>query len=440
MTRKANGESSIVKGNDGRWHGFVSLGQREHGKADRRHVSAKTRGEVVSKVRELEQKRDAGLAPVAGKPMTVGEWMDHWLTIAKRSVRVKTYVGYECYVRLHIKPALGHVRLDRLQPEHLEAFYAHLADGKGLSPSMQLQQHRVISRALKVALQRGRVARNVATLVQAPTLKRAEVVPFTIEEARKILAAATTHRNAARWSVALAMGLRQGEALGARWVDLDLVAGTWRVTQAIQRQPYRHGCGNAPCGQKPLKCPKRVGGLLMVPPKSDKGRRTIGIPVQLVDALKAHRAAQQAERAAAGSLWQDHGLVFVQQNGAMIDPGRDWEEWKRLLAEAEVRDGRLHDARHTAATLLLEQGVDARIVMEILGHSQITLTQNTYQHVMPQVIADATQRVATVLFAPTATTTAPRPETQEPPPSASPQVGGGADELPHLDLNQKPFD
>ena len=440
MTRKANGESSIVKGDHGRWHGFVSLGFREHGKPDRRHVSAKTRGEVVAKVRELEQKRDAGQAPVAGKPMTVGEWMDHWLTIAKRSVRVKTYVSYESYMRLHIKPALGHLRLDRLQPEHLEAFYAHLADGKGLSPSMQLQQHRVISRALKIALQRGRVARNVATLVQAPTLKRVEVVPFTIEEARRILAAAKTHRNAARWSVALAMGLRQGEALGARWVDLDLEAGTWRVTQGIQRQAYRHGCGGEPCGQKPLRCPKRVGGLLMVPPKSDKGRRNIGIPEQLVDALKAHRATQTAERKAAGSLWQEHGLVFVQATGGMIDPSRDWEEWKRLLVEADVRDGRLHDARHTAATLLLEQGVDARVVMEILGHSQITLTQNTYQHVMPKVIADATQRVATVLFSPTATTTAPNPEQQEPPRPASPQVRGGVNKLPHLDSNQEHSD
>ena len=440
MARKANGESSIHKDESGRWHGYVSLGLREHGKPDRRHVSGKTRGEVVAKVRELEQKQDAGQAPVAGKPMSVGEWMDHWLTIAKRSVRVKTYVSYESYVRLHIKPALGHVRLDRLLPEHLEEFYAHLADGKGLSPSTQLQQHRVISRALKIALQRGRVARNVATLVQAPTLKRTEVVPFTIEEAQRILTAATTHRNAARWSVALAMGLRQGEALGARWVDLDLGAGTWRVTQGIQRQAYRHGCGGEPCGQKPLSCPKRVGGLLMVPPKSDKGRRTIGIPEQLVNALRAHRAAQGAEREAAGSLWQEHGLVFVQATGAMIDPSRDWEEWKRLLAEAEVRDGRLHDARHTAATLLLEQGVDARIVMEILGHSQITLTQNTYQHVMPKVIADATQRVATVLFAPTATTTAPSSKTQESPRPASPQVRGGVDGLPHLDSNQEHSD
>ena len=440
MTRKANGESSIYKGDDGRWHGWVSLGKRERGKADRRHVVGRTRSEVLAKVRDLEQKREAGQAPVAGKSMTVAEWMDHWLTIAKRSVRVTTYVGYESYVRLHIKPALGHHRLDRLLPEHLEAFYTHLADGKGLSPSMQLQQHRVISRALKVALQRGRVARNVATLVQAPTLKRAEVVPFSTDEARRILTAAKTHRNAARWSVALAMGLRQGEALGARWADVDLEAGTWRVTQGIQRQAYRHGCGDEPCGQKPLKCPKRVGGLVLVPPKTDKGRRTIGIPVQLVDALKAHRAVQEAEREAAGSLWQDHGLVFVQETGKMIDPSRDWEEWKRLLAEAEVRDGRLHDARHTAATLLLEQGVDARVVMEILGHSQITLTQNTYQHVMPKVIADATQRVATVLFPPTAHTTAHSPDEQEPPGSASPQVTGGKSELPHLDSNQKPFD
>jgi integrase len=440
VSRKANGESSIYKDSKGRWHGWVSLGLREHGKPDRRHVSGKTRGEVVAKVRELEQKRDAGQAPVAGKSITFGEWLDHWLTIAKRTVRVQTYVGYECYVRLHIKPALGHHRLDRLQPEHLEAFYTHLADGKGLSPAMQLQQHRVISRALKIATQRGRVARNVAILVQAPTLKRSEVVPFSTDEARKILRVAAGHRNAARWSVALAMGLRQGEALGARWQDLDLDAGTWRVVQGLQRQAYRHGCGTTPCGHKPLKCPQRIGGLVFVAPKSEKGKRTIGIPSQLVAALKAHRQQQEQERTTAGSVWQDHGLVFAGITGKMIDPSRDWEEWKQILREAEVRDGRLHDARHTAATLLLEQGVDARVVMEILGHSQITLTQNTYQHVMPKVIADATERVAAVLFPTTATTTAPRPATQEAPPAASPQVGGGESELPHLDLNQKPFD
>ncbi len=160
----------------------------------------------------------------------------------------------------------------------------------------------------------------------------------------------------------------------------------------------------------------------------------------------ATRAASSAARSgsmcslSAGSVWQDNGLVFAQSTGKKIDPRRDWEEWKQILLEAKVRDERLHDARHTAATLLLEQGVDARVVMEILGHSQISLTQNTYQHVMPKVIADATERVGAVLFPPTATTTAPQPEKQEPPRPASPQVGGGKSELPHLDSNQKPFD
>jgi integrase len=408
VSKRADLESSIYRDAAGRWHGWVSMGGvRPDGKPDRRHVSARTRKELVPKVRELEKKRDSGLAHTAGRQMTFGEWLDHWLTIAKRSVRPSTYIGYEGYVRNHIKPALGHHRLDRLQPEHLEKFYADLADIKRLSPAMHLQQHRVISRALKIAMQRGRVARNVGTLVAAPTLKRTEVVPFDESEARKILAVAAGRRNAARWSVALAMGIRQGEALGATWADVDLEGGTWRVSQGLQRQAYRHGCGSAPCGNKPLKCPQRTGGLLFVEPKSEKGKRTIGIPSQLVVALRAHRQAQREERMAAGSLWQDHGLVFATQTGAKIDPRRDWAEWKEILRTAGVHDARLHDARHTAATLLLEQGVDARVVMEILGHSQISLTQNTYQHVMPKVIADATERVGGVLFSPVATTVAP---------------------------------
>lgn len=410
MSKRADGESSIYKDGKGRWHGWVSMGGvREDGKPDRRHVSAKLRQDVVPKVRELEKKRDAGISHTAGKQMTVGEWLDHWLTIAKRSVRTSTYVGYESYVRNHIKPALGHHRLDKLQPEHLEAFYTDLADVKGLSSAMQLQQHRVLSRALKIAMQRGRVQRNVATLVAAPTLKRTEVVPFTAEEAREVLKVAEGRRNAARWSVALAMGIRQGEALGARWDDdVDLDAGTWTVTKGLQRQSYRHGCGGT-CDEavKPLRCPKRRGGLVFVEPKTERGKRTIAIPTSLVASLRAHRQAQLEERMAAGPLWEDHRLVFASRTGGKIDPRRDWAEWKAILLAAEVHDARLHDARHTAATLLLEQGVDARIVMEILGHSQISLTQNTYQHVMPKVIADATERVGGVLFGDVATTVAP---------------------------------
>ncbi|MCW2607896.1 MAG: site-specific integrase [Frankiales bacterium] len=391
--RRTAGESSIYKDEKGRWHGYVTVGLTADGSRDRRHREGATRAEVLQKVRELEKARDIGAPPTPGQRLTVSDWLDLWLVIAAGRVRPKTLQGYEGYIRVNLKPHLGHHRLDRLQPEHLEAFYAALR-AKGLSGSTVLHHHRVLSRALTVAMQRGHVGRNVAKLVDAPSVRRTEVVPLCTEEAQAVLAAARGTRNAARWTVALALGLRQGEVLGTQWRDLDLEAGTWAVRRQLQRQSYRHGCGGT-CGEAaPRRCPQRTGGVLFTEPKSDRSRRALMIPTQLRSTLRAHRSAQLEERVAAGSLWQDHDLVFAQSNGRPLDYRKDWESWKALLAAAGVRDARLHDARHTAATLLLEQGVDVRVVMEILGHSQIALTMNTYQDVMPKVVADATQSVA----------------------------------------------
>ena len=127
----------------------------------------------------------------------------------------------------------------------------------------------------------------------------------------------------------------------------------------------------------------------------------------MVDALRAHRSAQLEERIRAGSLWDDGDLIFTQVNGRPIDPRADWSAWKALLARAGVHDARLHDARHTAATLLLTQGVPARVAMQILGHSQISLTLGTYSHVMPELAEEAATRVGHALWGPLATTLAP---------------------------------
>jgi integrase len=135
-----------------------------------------------------------------------------------------------------------------------------------------------------------------------------------------------------------------------------------------------------------------------VPPKSRAGRRTVVLPLPMREAMRMHRAAQAAERLAAGATWEDHGLVFAQVNGRPIDPGADWKAWKALLRAAGLRDARLHDARHTAATLLLTQHVPARVVMEILGHSQIGLTLGTYSHVMPELTDEAAQRMGDALW------------------------------------------
>jgi integrase len=378
MTKRANGESSIVKGDDGRFHGYVSMGLKEGGRRDRRHVASVKRADVVRMVRELERKRDAGTAGAAGRAPTVGAWLEHWLdTVAARKVRPSTLVRYRQLVTNQLLPGLGHHRLDQLQPEQVEKLYADLL-AQDLSPASVLQAHRVLSRAVRVAMQRDKVARNVCTLVDAPSVTRQEVEPLTGQESRRVLEAARGHRNAARWSVALALGLRQGEALGLTWDAVDLNVGTLAVRQALQRQPGK--------------------GLVFVQPKSRAGRRTLALPGPLRDALRLHRTAQLAERMAAGSVWRDNDLVFCQENGAPIDPRSDHRAWRSLLAEAGVRPARLHDARHTAATLLLQQGVPARVAMEILGHSQISLTLGTYSHVAPELAEDAARRMGEALW------------------------------------------
>ncbi|MEU7807894.1 site-specific integrase [Micromonospora chalcea] len=386
--RRANGRSSIFKGSDGRWHGYVTMGVKDNGRTDRRHVQAGTEKAVTAKVQELERKRDSGNVTGAGKPPSLGEWLTYWLdNVAERKVRPSTLQGYRSKVTKHLVPGLGEHRLDRLQPEHVEKFYRKCG-AEGMAPATVLQLHRILSRSLKVAHQRGRVARNVCALVDSPSVDREEVQPLTAADARAILVAAADVRNGARWSVALALGLRQGEALGLLWEFVDLDAGLIRVRWQLQRLTGH--------------------GLVLVEPKSRASRRTVAVPPQLVDALRRHRAAQDAERELAGELWDDQvstldgkqqrGLVFAQPNGRPIDPRADWAAWKQLCRAAGVREARLHDARHTAASVLLAQGVPARVVMELLGHSQIGLTLGTYSHVAPELSRAAAEGIGGALW------------------------------------------
>lgn len=378
--RAASGESSIYKDEAGRWHGYVSMGLKENGRRDRRHVSGTRRADVVVKVRALEAKRDAGTAEAAGRAPTVGDWLDHWLEhIASRRVRARTLESYEALVRLHLRPGIGHHRLDRLQPEHLEQLYGSLLEDKGLSPATVLRLHRVLSRALRVAMQRGKIARNVATLVDPPAVKRpTTALPLTVDEARRVLQAAEQARNSARWTVALAVGLRQSETLGLRWSDIDLDVGTLTVRRGLHRVAGK--------------------GLVYEEPKAERSRRTLALPAPLVMALRRHRGVQLEERQAAGSLWEEHDLVFAQVNGRPLDKRSDWEGWKALLTRAGVREVRLHDGRHTAATLLLSEGVHPRVVMELLGHAQMRTTTDTYSHVMPALAKEAAAKMGTALW------------------------------------------
>ena len=222
--------------------------------------------------------------------------------------------------------------------------------------------------------------------------------PFTVKEAQRILAVAAPRRNGVRFAVALAIGLRQGEALGLQWRDVNEKASTLTIRRALQRHTWRHGCAGE-CGRKRgADCPQRFGGgLAIVDTKSRAGRRVVGVPKTLMRALIAHRAAQKEERKAAANLWQDGDWVFAQPTGKAIDPRADYEEWRHLLKAADVRAARLHDARHTAATMLLVLKVPTRAVMDVMGWSNASMA-GRYQHVPIEVITGIAGQVGGLLW------------------------------------------
>ncbi|MBW0113921.1 tyrosine-type recombinase/integrase [Pseudonocardia abyssalis] len=396
-SREPNGASSIYKGADDYWHGRVTVGVKDDGRPDRRHVMRKSRADAVKAVRDLERQRDAGSVRNVGRVPTVGEWLTHWVeTIAAPAVRENTLSGYRVAVNVHLIPGVGAHRLDRLEPEHLERLYATMLRA-GSSAGTANQAHRTIRTALGEAERRGRITRNPAKLAKAPRPGEVDVEPYTVDEVRQLLKAASLRRNSARWAIALALGLRQGEVLGLRWSDVDLTAGTLWVRRGRLRPRYEHGCGGT-CGKKAGYCPRR----LLARPETDEtksraGRRAVGLPVELVALLVEHRDEQERERSTAAQLWRESGYVFTTPRGEPVIPNTDYHHWKRLLADAGLRDGRLHDARHTAATVLLILGVPERAVMGLMGWSTTAMAAR-YQHITGAIRGDVADRVGGLIW------------------------------------------
>lgn len=219
-SRQSNLRSSIYRGEDGYWHGRVTVGVRDDGSPDRRHVMSKDRAKVTAKVRQLERQRDDGIIIRPGRAWTVERWLTHWLeNIGRPSVRYKPYIGYRTAVNRHLIPGLGSHRIDRIQPEHFEKLYTRML-AYGLKPATAHQVHRTARTAFGEAFKRGYITRNPVALAKPPRVEEAEVDPFEAEEIERILAVALNKRNGVRFVIALALGLRQGEALGLKWSRL----------------------------------------------------------------------------------------------------------------------------------------------------------------------------------------------------------------------------
>ncbi len=371
MARRGNGEGSIIRRSDGRWCAALSL---EGGR--RKFIYGRTRHEVATRMAAALADREQGLL-VPGGRQTLGQFLVRWLQDSvKPTVRPKTYTSYSQLLRIHILPALGAVPLAKLDPPRVQRFLNDkLAEGRLSARTIQYL-HAVLRAALGQALKWRLVSVNVATLVDPPRAVRPEVRAVGPAEARSLLEATCGDRLEALYILALASGLRQGEALGLHWQDVDLEAGTLRIRVALQRLD---------------------GRLQTVEPKTARSRRSIALPPQVIESLRAHKSRQAQERLLAGSRWQDTGLVFTTAVGKPLEGSSVTHRFQKLLQRAGLPHFRFHDLRHACASLLLAQGVHPRVVMETLGHSQISLTMNTYSHVIPALQRDAAERMEAIL-------------------------------------------
>ncbi len=397
---------SLYRGADGQWHARVTVGRRPDGTPRRRHLQRATKSALREAVRETERSRDSGERRWQTQhDPTLTEWVEHWLeTIVPNVTRPKTQATYRSQMRLHVIPNIGGLRLSDLQPEDCESLYANLI-ANGASTHTVSAVHRVLRASLNEAVRRRRLVLNPVAVARPPRRQHVEVNPLSIEESKRVLNAAQTTSNPPRWSIALALGLRQGEALGLMWSDLDLDGGTLTVRRSVQRLTWRHGCASTPqgpatCGsRRGAECSQRHdGGLQLVEPKTSASRRTIVIPAPLIDELRIHRTVSLRRRVAANPEPLRHpDLVFASARGGLIDPRRDNDEWSMLLTKAGVRRVRLHDARHTAATLLLLQGTDIRTLMAVMGWTEMATAQR-YTHAVDDLRRRAAQSMASALW------------------------------------------
>ncbi|MFJ6727420.1 tyrosine-type recombinase/integrase [Streptomyces sp. NPDC091281] len=405
--RVANGETSIYFGKDGRWHARVPMGYKDNGEPYRRHITRPSEDALKDEVKRLEKQRDQGTAQQPGKLWTVEKWLQHWVeNISKPVVSENTYDGYEVAVRVHLVPGIGKHRLDRLQPEHLESLYRRMQANGERKAGTAHQVHRTARTSLGEAVRRGYAAKNAAELAKPPRMEEAEeeVEPYSVEEVQCLLLEANKRRNSARWMLALALGLRQGETLGLRWSDVDLANEYLKLRRNRLRPRYKHGCSEAsPCGRKPGYCPKKEQIRRETKnTKSRAGRRAVPLPGPLVAMLRAHAERQQRDRSAAGDLWVESDYVFTKPLGGPLSPNTDYHDWKRLLGDAGVRNARLHDARHTAATVLMLLGVPDRVIDQIMGWEPGTSVsmRARYLHVPDAMLKDVARKIADAIWGP----------------------------------------
>lgn len=367
------GSGSIYRRGDGRWvaqieHGVTASGKRRYLRRVRPNEKQARRA-----LDELERMVTRNLDPGEGR-QTLAAYLDGWLAGLEGARRPKTLAAYKGDLA-HAKDVIGNVRLDKLTPTHVRQLMAALPK-RGLAPKSALNVRTTLHTAVRQAVDDRILDWNPVSVVARPQVKRTDIVPLTVPQAKAVLTALETHRHYALYAVAVAIGLRLGEALGLTWDRIDLDAGVIRVRQQVQREG-----------------PKGDRHYVLVDLKSRRSLRDIPLPEFAIAALRDHRKLQAEERLAAGPRWVDGccagcggtgwGLVFTTNSRTVGRPVHQTQALKLFQDTCETAVSlrpRFHDLRHTAATLLLAQGVPLPEIQDILGHSSIAVTKDVYGH------------------------------------------------------------
>lgn len=365
MAKRANSEGTVYQRKDGRWTAAVTLGTGK-----RKQLYGPTRRDVAEKLVRLQRDQQLGIEPGDDR-LFVRDYLKRWLAASKATVRPRTYDSYVLNVaRAH--DHIGAHRLAALKPIHVQTCYAALL-GRGLSARSVAQCHAVLHRAFRQAVNWGLIARNPTDAVAAPRAERREMRALTEADARALFAVTSGDRDHALWVVLVTAGLRLGEALGCRWDDLDLTAGTLAIRRALQWQTG--------------------AGLVFVEPKTKRSRRTVHLAPGTVAALREHKKILAAERLASGGAWEDPTLLFPNPAGAPTDPTRVPSRLKLALTKAKLPAVRVHDLRHSCASILFARGVHPKLVQELLGHSTVGITLDLYSHTIPAMHGEAASQM-----------------------------------------------
>lgn len=376
-SRRGNHEGSIYRrASDQRWVGQLLLGYDGLGRPIRRFVTAKTRSEVAQKLKQLRRQFDDGLTvPDAG--LKLEALSERWFeNVLRHQVAPSTFSNYQAVTVKHIVPALGKKKISALMVTDVDRLLSSKIDS-GLSTSTVRRIRAVLSQCLDQGIRWGVVSRNVASHSRAPRETRKEGRTLSPEQAKQFLAYLKGHRNEALYAVMLSTGLRRGEALGLMWKDLDRDSGVLQ----IRRQLKREG-----------------GTLVTVDTKTSRSRRSVNLPPPMLKALLWHERRQETERTALGTSWIKTDFIFTSAVGTPIDPRNFYREFTKICRDAGMGDWHPHELRHSAASLMLAQGVKLQVVSQVLGHASIRMTADVYGHILDPDRQEAADAMGTLLW------------------------------------------